>query len=532
MHKRSVTPLLVLAAALLAAPLACTQAPADPLKGATSQPPPVDLLEGATWSYSTDDGKTFSAEGPTVDPGEKVVIVAAAKFDVADPAPIAGLTLTTGLSPQVATDLSLNGKPFAPPLKEMTYREIPGVDPALLVSGPNVLTMTFGIMNGHDEARPLPPMTTTLIALKGENVAFQTGPALGYFDAEHFTVTCRTNVPIAVTLRARPIDAKGAAEILVASDKALMHRVKVKRAQGVDAYEFRLEAAFGKAVTTTDWLMAPRWSDVTDGTMRFAAAADSRTIPHQWRAVSLAIAAAKPQLLVFAGDMVTAGRSDWEWDEQYFGPAKEMLATVPTYAVIGNHEEEAPVYPELFYTPTPDGRGKNWSQQVGDVLLIGIVGHTSFAPGTDNHKWLERTLAESKAKFIFLFNHYPGWSSRGTTALNEQGVPRDKITHQSRTILMPLLEKYNATAYVAGHHHYYERSEPAAGVTSIITGGAGAPMSSRSQPDLTNNPHSKGVVSRLHFCLFEVSGDTCTMKVITPDGEVFDTRTWQAREVK
>ena len=519
MHKRSAPPLLVLAAALMAAPLACTQAPAD-------------LLEGATWSYSVDGGKTFSAERPTVGSGEKVAIVATAEFDVADPAPIAGLTLTTGLSPWVGMDLSLNGESFAPPLEGMIYREIPGVDPALLVSGPNVLTMTFDIMNDHDQAKPLPPMATTLTALKGENVAFRTGPALGYFDAEHFTVTCRTNVPIAVTLRARPVDAEGAAEILVASEKALMHRFKVRRGQGVDAYEFRLEAAFGKVVTTTDWLTAPRWSDVADGTLRFAVAADSRTYPDRWRAVSLAIAAAKPQLLVFAGDMVTAGRSDWEWDEQHSGPAKEMLATVPYYAVIGNHEEQAPVYPELFYTPTPDGRGQNWSQQVGDVLLIGIVGHTSFAPGTDNYKWLERTLAESEAKFIFLFSHYPAWSSRGTTALNEQGVPHDKITHQSRTILMPLLEKYHATAYVAGHHHYYERSEPPAGVTSIVTGGAGAPMSGRSQSDLTNNPHSKGVVSQLHYCLFEVSGDTCTMKVITPDGEVFDTRTWQAREVK
>ncbi|MCK4601759.1 MAG: hypothetical protein KAU28_04800, partial [Phycisphaerae bacterium] len=42
-------------------------------------------------------------------------------------------------------------------------------------------------------------------------------------------------------------------------------------------------------------------------------------------------------------------------------------------------------------------------------------------------------------------------------------------------------------------------------------------------------PHSKVFASKLHYCLFTVTGDTCTMQAITPEGDVIDSRTWKAR---
>ena len=246
-----------------------------------------------------------------------------------------------------------------------------------------------------------------------------------------------------------------------------------------------------------------------------------------------ALAAARtadPDLVVFIGDMVSDGLNDWEWDEQFIGPSGDLFREVPMYPVIGNHENSAPVYFELFHSPTPDGRGLNWSQTIGDVLLIGIVGYRSFAPETPNYKWLEAILAESDAKFIFFFNHYPAWSSKRNAHVNEQGNPYDKITHQAQTVILPLLAKYGATAYMAGHDHFYERSEPPSGVSVVIVGGAGAPMYGRGEGYEANNPHSVAFAVKLHYCLLEIDGDTCTMQVVTPEGEVIDTRTWQARQ--
>ena len=93
-----------------------------------------------------------------------------------------------------------------------------------------------------------------------------------------------------------------------------------------------------------------------------------------------------------------------------------------------------------------------------------------YSPGTSNYGWVERTLAGTDAKFVFLLSHYPAWASGQPTEVNAQDDP---LAYQGREYLMPLLATYDATAMVAGHWHSYERSEPTDGVTVIVNGGGG-----------------------------------------------------------
>jgi len=332
-----------------------------------------------------------------------------------------------------------------------------------------------------------------------------------------------------VMFRARPAGGAPGNEIIDISPRGLVHRFRIQRAGGVDTYVYRLEAVHGQYARTTGWLPAPNWADATDGTLRFAVASDVQKTSLTWPAISRAIVAEQPNLLVFTGDMVWDGRHDWEWDEQFLGPARQLLGRTPLYFVVGNHEQEAPIISELLTTPAPDGRSWNWSQQIGDVLLIGILGDKHFNPGTDNHAWLTRTLAGSNAKFIFLFGHYPAWSSIHNADVDEAGEPYDWVTHQGQTVLMPLLAKHNATAFVTGHDHFYERSEPPGGVTEITCGGGGGTLESRDESWPHHNPHSKVFASQHHYLLFDVNGNTCTMTAVALNGEIIDTRTWQAR---
>jgi len=487
----------------------------------------ADLLEGQSWQYSIDGGKTFADAPPVIPAKQQVAIEARAAFDVADPAGIAELELAYELSSWVDVAMTLNGTPIQRPVPEMGYRAFRGIDGGLLKAGPNTLTISYGVINGHDDDRPLPPIRAALNALTSDDLAFQTGPILGFFDADHFTVTCRTTMLADVTLHARPAaQDEDDHPIVVTGPRGLMHRFNVERREG---YVFRLTAVNGAVRRATEWMPVPSWDDTTDGTLRFVVAGDMRTHPERWGPVAGAIRAEQPQFLVVVGDMVSAGRNDWEWDTEHFGPARQLVSTVPYYPVIGNHEQEAPVMRELFYTSSPDGRGWNWAQQIGDVLLIGIVGHWPFSPDTDNHVWLAETLAESDAKFVFLFSHYPAWSSRRTGAVNEAGEPYDKVTYQGQTVLMPLLAEHDGTAFIAGHDHFYERSEPPGGVSAVITGGGGARVYGKREDAAQINPYSKVFAAELHYCVFEVAGDTCTMTVRTPDGRTIDTRTWQAR---
>ena len=101
---------------------------------------------------------------------------------------------------------------------------------------------------------------------------------------------------------------------------------------------------------------------------------DSRTNPQDWGKVSGAANGRNPQLVVISGDLVAAGKDDVSWDREFFGPGKDLLSRVPTYAVIGNHEQNSPLFDEMFQTPGEGNKQRNWFQQVGGMLLIGIDG--------------------------------------------------------------------------------------------------------------------------------------------------------------
>jgi len=294
---------------------------------------------------------------------------------------------------------------------------------------------------------------------------------------------------------------------------------------GGGTLDYQLEAiSNGVRDTASGRVTLPAAAD----SLRFAAVGDNRTNPGDWAKVAAAGLKARPQLHLHSGDMVAAGANEWQWDEQFFGPAKELFAAVPLYPVIGNHEGDAPLYNELFYTPGDQGLSRNWAQQVGPVLLIGIDGRVPWDRDAQSREWLDRTLAESHAKFIFLVSHYPAWTSSIHGVLRKDGRVAEDTVWRSREVILPLLEKYKATALISGHDHDYERSEPPGGVTNIVSGGGGARLYG---PTAGQNPYSKVFVSKLNFCLFEVRGDTCTMKALTPEGELLDTRSWPARKV-
>jgi len=500
--------------ALLSCLLAPTSAGAVPPAG----PVRTDLLMGATWQYSIDDGKTFSPRPVTVAPRTKVEVLAQATFDVAKTEGMVCLELV-GLPP-VAGVFALNGRPLRGPLDGMRYDAIPAIDPGGLKAKANVLSFRGRVHNRLAEPRTV-ALAPSLVALQKTALRIQTGPVLGAFADGWFSVTCRTNMVADVSVVVA--GANGRTRVLAGPSRGLHHRLKVKAAPEPDGrvlVRARVADVVRSAQITPP---APVGQD-----FRFVVAGDSRTRWQDWAKVAAAVAKVRPVLIVFAGDMVTNGRNDGQWDREFFAPGRQLFAAIPFYGVMGNHEQNAPLYRELFYSPGPDSRSKNWAQQVGSVLLIGIDGQTGFAAGSENAKWLETRLAASKAKFIFLTNHYPAWSSSAHGWLDKHGRPGEKSVRESREVVLPLLVKYGATAMFAGHDHCYERSEPPK-ITHVTTGGAGAPLRRKTKNAQQQNPHSKVFAAKLHYCVLDVRGDTCAMTVRTPTGEVIDRRTWKAR---
>ncbi len=506
---------------------------------AASESPVVtvsQLLADAKWTYSTDGGKTFSPEAPTIKAKTTAAVLARTEFDVAEPSEFVVLELMHGLPMGYRVKYSLNGGEVKGPMKWMNYKTIPAIDAKLLKKGRNVLSAEIAVKNVSTRRRKAKDIqlkiAMRLAALKAEHLRIQTGPILGAIGKDYFTLTCRTNMPATGNLSAEPVYMREIIPPVVGTTPVgLMHRFHLQKLKGsCNEYTYNLRLKCRDVeITYRGQVVLP--VSVHADRLRFVAMGDSRTYPKDWAKVAGAVLKAKPDLVVFSGDMVNYGRNDWEWDEQYFAPAKEFFATIPYYAVIGNHERNAPVYNELFYTPSKDGKSRNWSQTINGVQLIGIDGEQDFSADSENGKWLAKTLAGSKAKFIFFFTHYPAFSSSMHGRLDKKtSRPKEKTVRQCQDVLVPLLTRYKATAFICGHDHIYERSELPGGLTHIISGGAGAPLRKKAENAEKQNPYSKVFFSTLHYCIFEIEGDTCTMKAITPDGKTIDTRVWKARD--
>ncbi len=469
-------------------------------------PAGTNLLSQAIWEYSTTDGKSWLPVPPVIHTDEKVIILARATFAVDNPAQYAALELTSGLPARQLAYFRLNGQIVPTPEVGMFYKTIPAIPPSMLASGTNTLEATIDFRNSAKMPDRTIELERSLVALRPDNLRFDLGPVLGYFDKDSFTVTCRLNMASAIRVLAvadSPASAPAsqaaatAGQIVAEEGASVLHRLKIHRVPGVSQYV--LQAQCGPATAELK-VTAPVYP--TGGSLRFVAMGDSRTFPTDWAKVAAAALAAKPQFIVYGGDAVPAGRNDWSWGEEFFGPCANLFAQIPFYPVIGNHEEGAALFHHIFYTPSENGTGTNWSQQIEQVLLIGIDGAADWRAKSPNLAWLEEKLKGSSAKFIFVFSHYPAWSSGG------HGAGGEKPLEQARAFILPLLTRYKVTAFITGHDHQYERSELPGGLTEIITGGAGAPRNPLLKLNHKQNPYGWVLDNRMHYRLLEIQGNS------------------------
>ncbi len=417
----------------------------------------------------------------------------------------------------------VNGTRVLPPVKGMRYESLPGISPKLFrAGGLNSLEIEFSISK-QTANKPLAP-AVALVPLTPADLDFQTEPILGDAGPDYFTVACRTNMPAEVTLEV--------AGKRWQSPLGLVHSFRATELPSGTVQSYTLTAHIGRTVQWNSHTARVFEGEakkqigpfrvstlpLSGRPFRFVAMGDSRTYPKDWASVANAVVQKNPALVLFSGDMVTDGREDHQWDAEFFGVVKPYFASIPTFYVVGNHEEGSPLVGSLVPVAACD----HWKATAGGALLIGIDGALDWAASSTNLKWLETTLKENREPFVFLCSHYPPWSS------GVHGARHERTSIEARQNILPLLKKYHATAFIAGHDHDYERSEPPEGVTVIVSGGAGAPLYPKLP--LGQNPHSKVFHCKHHFCLFTIDGNQCTMQVLTPEGTLLDSKSWAGRQ--
>ena len=488
--------------------------------------PPTDLLKKAGWQFSS-GGRRFSDAAPVVPARKSAKVFARSDFVVVIPRlfrhrrdlPYVSLTLKHDIPG--GAEITLNGRKIAAASKGMIRNTIPAISAKAVHPGKNRITLAYTVDNSRG-GKPLnlDVPRISLLGLLDHHLAFSTYPILGAAGEKFLTLACRTNMAAKVTLTVT--DSRGK-QHRKSGAVGLVHRFRIDGlAGGWKQYTVQAERASYRM------MLGGRAGHPGKG-FRFVAFGGSCGAPQQWKRTADVVAGVGPHLVVHTGDFVTDGRNESQWEQQCFTPARNLLSGIPTYAVPGDQETGVPLLFEMFQTPTPGGRGGNWAQTIGPIMLIGIDAAADFSADGENAAWLEKQLKSARAaktKFIFLAGHYPPWNSSG----GEQTARDARPARQAREVIMPLLKKYGAAAMIAGHDRCYERSEPPGGVTLITTGGAGAAGGAKSADAARWNPYSKAFCAGGHFCMFDISGDgeLCTMRAVSMAGKVIDTKSWRS----
>jgi len=178
-------------------------------------------------------------------------------------------------------------------------------------------------------------------------------------------------------------------------------------------------------------------------------------------------------LVAVTGDMVLHGSDQADW-QRFFAVTTDLLAQVPYYPAVGNHDlgwdgADGVGTDQMFELPPgPPGRPALaywYSRDVADVHFVFLDSNSYDRP--DQEAWLDADLAATRkrgVRAIIAFTH-DGPYARGYHGGNAI----------ARARYVPILARHHVDLLLSGHDHIYQRGE-AGGVRYVVSGGGGASL--------------------------------------------------------
>ncbi|HWQ15535.1 MAG TPA: metallophosphoesterase, partial [Roseiflexaceae bacterium] len=218
---------------------------------------------------------------------------------------------------------------------------------------------------------------------------------------------------------------------------------------------------------------------------RFVVLGDTRTSglrpPEAMYRIVERAAAARPDAVLIVGDLIDALENQASVREQWrhWRAAVAPLGAKHVLPTPGNHDVRrnawatdlmVEAFPELPRNGPPGYEGLTYALDYGGVRFISLHSEVFGDPhhlGEAQLAWLEVQLRENPNRYTIVFSHDPAFpvGPHVGSSLDVYPAERDR--------LWALLREHNATAYIAGHEHLYNRQE-IDGVTQIIAGTSGS----------------------------------------------------------
>ena len=349
-------------------------------------------------------------------------------------------------------------------------------------------------------ASPTPlPTSTPILSL---NTVLTRGPYLQSVTTNTIIVVWETDQPSQGEIAYGETEEHGSSVADSTITMGTGHAVTLTGLEPYAAYHYRVESS-GAPLSEDMTFRTAAGPDQTKFT--FVAFGDTRTQHQVHQAVVDRIVTLEPDFVLHTGDLVALGSTIPYW-ETFFEVERELMARAPLFPALGNHEHNHPRYFDYFYLP---GNERWYTFDYGNACFIclQVDGIADFGPQSEQYAWLEETLAANTRLWLFVYFHIPPYSSSPDT---REGDVRRTLT--------PLFEQYGVDVVFTGHHHNYERNE-VNGITYIVTGGGGGPLSVMEERE----PTQAAFAVAYHCVLLEIDGQHLRATVISHKGKVLDT---------
>ncbi|MEM9987111.1 MAG: metallophosphoesterase, partial [Bacteroidota bacterium] len=304
-----------------------------------------------------------------------------------------------------------------------------------------------------------------------------------------------------------------------------MHEVTLENLKEESNYFWRIvsDTESGKVIISETFSFKTAVKD--SSALFFALVGDTQKnndTPRAWDTIARKVWQERPHFIVHAGDLVDWGPKKTDWTQHFFPGGKDLMARVPMYTVLGNHEGDADLYYQYMANPQPEYR---YTFRYGNVEFFMIDSNRDLSEDSEQYNWLEQALAQSEATWKVAIHHHPPYSSES----NDHGdtyYEASRMGTHARD-LTPLYDKYGVDFCLFGHTHVYERTWPLKdhrinqrqGTIYINSGGAGGFLETFAP---TRNWFTAEIQETHHFCTFAIFDQTLIFKAIDDQGRVFD----------
>lgn len=244
--------------------------------------------------------------------------------------------------------------------------------------------------------------------------------------------------------------------------------------------------------------------------------------PWAWEKIAQRVWSERPNFVVHVGDVVDQGLRKADWVEHFFPFGHILMSRVPVYTVLGNHEQDSPLYYQYMVAPPPE---YYYTFTYGNCQFFMIDSNRDVSEGSEQYQWLEWELARSTATWKIALHHHPPYSSDN----DDHGDTYSGLSTLSGKThdLTPLYERYGLDFCLFGHIHVYERSWPLKedlvnmkeGVVYINSGGAGGGIEAFAPTRSWFTVEHEAVH---HYCTFNVFDNNVVFKAIDYEGRLID----------